>query len=431
MQSNKVTGTYYPKKVNKMCEKNKIPFTNNQIRNIIKEYPTPIHIYNERGIRNIAKRMNKAFSWCDFKNYFAVKACPNPHIIKILHSEGCGADCSSEAELVMANMAGLKNREIMFSSNNTPPKEFVQANNLGAYINIDDIENIRTLEEEKVDVDSICFRYNPGNLFVGNDIIGEPEEAKFGMTKEQLMQGYKIMKAKGVQEFGLHMMIASNETNEEHFIHVSRIAFRLIIDIKEQTGVTISFVNLGGGIGIAYHPDDRETNIEYISQGMKKAYEEIILANNHPDISIFMECGRLMTGPHGYLLSTVRQKTRKYKNFLGLDASMSNLMRPGMYGSYHHISILGKENQESTETYDITGSLCENNDKFAINRRLPNVDKGDIIIIHDTGAHGHAMGFTYNGKLRSAEVLVKENGEPQLIRRAENLNDYFATITND
>lgn len=407
----------------------KIPFTNEQIVNIIKEYPTPIHIYDEAGIRSIAKRMNKAFSWNKkFKNYFAVKACPNPHILKILSEEGCGADCSSEAELIMASQTGLKNNNIMFSSNNTPPQEFIQANNLGAYINLDDIEHIKVIEELDLNLQSICFRYNPGNIFVGNDIIGEPEKAKFGMTKEQLFQAYKIMKVKGVREFGLHTMIASNESNEEHFIHVAKIAFRLALEIKEKTGVILSFINLGGGIGIPYHPDDKEVNLEKISQGIKKAYEEILLSNNHPDLAIFMECGRLLTGPHGYLISKVRQVSKKYKKFVGLDASMSNLMRPGMYGSYHHISILGKEKKETTETYDITGSLCENNDKFAINRRLPVIEKEDIIIIHDTGAHGHAMGFTYNGKLRSAEILIKNNGEAKLIRRAETLNDYFATI---
>lgn len=408
--------------------KKKVPFSKETITKIIKKYGTPVHVYDELGMINAAKRLNKAFSWNKgFKNYYALKACPNHHILNVLKQQGNGADCSSEPELLLAEKSGMRGEDIIFSSNNTPPHEFVLAHKLGAYINLDDFEHLKVLAELKIVPETIFLRYNSGNIFLGNSIIGEPEEAKFGMTKQQLMEAYSIMKNRGTKKFGLHTMISSNELDEEHFIRVAKMLFELVLEIKKETGIIISYINMGGGLGIPYMPESSEINIEYVSKKIKKYYEELIQKNNLA-ITLFMECGRYITGPHGYLITRVRQVTNKYKTFVGVDASMSNLMRPGMYGSYHHITVLGKEKQKPTNTYDVTGSLCENNDKFAINRKLPEIKRNNIIIMHDTGAHGHAMGFTYNGKLRSAEVLVTRNKNLKLIRRAETNEDYFATL---
>ncbi|MDO8656692.1 MAG: diaminopimelate decarboxylase [Nanoarchaeota archaeon] len=413
-----------------MMPKN-LPFTQLQIEEIIRQYPTPIYIYDEKGIRESARGLQTAFSWVSpaFKNYFAVKATPNPYILEILKKEGNGADCSSLPELMLAKWVGLTEKDIMFTSNDTPAQEFKEARKMNAIINLDDITHIEFLEQHASIPELICFRYNPGASKSGNNIIGNPEEAKYGLTKEQIMDAYKIMVNKGVKRFGLHTMVASNELNPTYFIDTARMLFDLVVQISQTQGIKFEFVNLGGGIGIPYKPDQKRVNLEEISAGVKTEYEEKIVKNELHPLRIVMECGRLITGPHGYLVTTVRHVTSKHKEYVGVDASMANLMRPGIYGTaYHHISVLGKENVNADHTYDVTGSLCENNDKFAVNRQLPKVERGDIIIIHDAGAHGHSMGFQYNGKLRSAELLLKEKGKVELIRRAETVQDYFQTL---
>jgi len=411
-----------------MVEKT-LPFTKSQIEEIIEEYPTPFHIYDERGIKETARRLNKAFSWVNgFKNYFAVKALPNPYILKILKSENFGADCSSLPELILAEKVGITGEKIMFTSNDTPAKEYVKAREFGAIINLDDISHIPFLEKNAGLPELICFRYNPGPLREGNAIIGKPEEAKYGFTREQLFEGYKIMKEKGVKRFGLHTMIASNELNPDYFVDTAKMLFDLVVDITSKVGIKFEFVNMGGGIGIPYKLEQNQVDLDRVSQGVKKAYEEKIIPNGLHPLRIVMENGRMITGPNGYLVSTVLHKKEIYKNYIGLDACMANLMRPALYGAYHHITVLGKENLPLDHVYDITGSLCENNDKFAIDRKLPKIDIGDKIVIHDTGAHGYSMGFNYNGKLRSAELLLKENGTVKQIRRAETVDDYFATL---
>ncbi|HUV07379.1 MAG TPA: diaminopimelate decarboxylase [Spirochaetia bacterium] len=407
----------------------KVPFTKKQIEEIIKEYPTPFHIYDERAIRENARRLSKAFSWSKgFKDYFAVKATPNPHILKILKEEGFGADCSSLPELVLAERAGITGEDIMFSSNDTPAPEYVKAKELGAIINLDDISHIDFLARETGLPGLICFRYNPGPLRAGNAIIGKPEEAKYGFTRDQLFEGYRSVKQLDVRRFGLHTMVISNELNPQYFIETGVMLFDLVAEISEAVGITFEFVNLGGGIGIPYRPGENAVDLAVVSKGIRDAYERIILSRGLPPLRILMECGRMITGPYGYLVSRVLHKKETYKNYIGLDSCMANLMRPAMYGAYHHITVMGKENMPSTETYDVTGSLCENNDKFAIDRKLPKIEIGDTIVIHDTGAHGHAMGFNYNGKLRSAELLLKPDGSIRLIRRAERIEDYFATL---
>ncbi len=406
-----------------------LPFSKQQIEKIIEQYPTPFHIYDEKGIRDYARKFIKAFSWNPgFKEFYAIKSAPNPYLMKIMRQEGFGIDCSSIAELVLAEKLGMKGDEIMFTSNDTPAYEYKKAVDLGAIINLDDISHIEYLEKNVGLPNLVCFRYNPGALKEGNTIIGHPEEAKYGFTREQLFEGYQMLVEKGVTRFGLHTMVASNELDAAYFVETAQILFDLIVEIKQRVGIDIEFANLGGGIGIPYKPTDLPVDLEFMSQGIQKLYKEKIEGNGLKPLKIYFESGRAMTGPYGFLVSQVLHIKKTYKQYAGLDSCMANLMRPALYGSYHHITILGKEYEPQTEVYDVTGSLCENNDKFAINRKLPKVEPGDIVVIHDTGAHGHAMGFNYNGKLRSAELLLRENGDVKLIRRAETLNDYFATL---
>lgn len=411
-----------------------IPFTKRKIQEIIKTYPTPFHIYDEKAIRNNARKLYDAFSWVkSFKNYFAVKACPNPFIMKILKQEGMGADCSSLPELLLSEKAGIRGEDIMLTSNDTPADEFLKAIDLDAIINLDDSSHISFLEKILQDrgesfPDLICFRYNPGPLKKGNAIIGHPEEAKYGFTKEQLLTGYRHLKAKGIKRFGLHTMVASNELNAEYHIETAKILFNLVHEIRDKTGIEIEFVNLGGGYGIPYKPGSSRLDLYEVSRGIRTAYNQIIVPNNLDPLRIVMECGRMVTGPYGYLVSKVRHLKHIYKNYVGLDACMANLMRPALYGAYHHITVVGKEHLPENYKYDVTGSLCENNDKFAIDRNLPEIKPGDLLVIHDAGAHGFAMGFNYNGKLRSSELLLRNNGKIIEIRRLETPEDYFATL---
>jgi diaminopimelate decarboxylase len=411
-----------------MTQKN-LPFGIEKLKDIINHYPTPFHIYDEKAIRANARSLYKAFSWVPggFKNFYAVKALPNPHILRILKEEGMGADCSSLPELILARAAGIEGEELFFSSNDTPAAEYIEAEGLGAIINLDDIGHIPFLEKHAGIPQTICFRYNPGPLKEGNAIIGTPEEAKYGFTREQLYEGYKIMKAKGVNKFGLHTMVASNELNSDYFVETAQILFNLVLDLSRDLKIDFDFVNLGGGFGIPYKPEEDPVDIEYISRKIQELYKSTISDNGLKPLRIVMESGRMITGPYGYLVSTVLHRKETYKTFIGLDASMANLMRPALYGAYHHITVPGKENTP-TEICDVTGSLCENNDKFAINREIPVTQPGDLLVIHDTGAHGYAMGFNYNGKLRSAELLLKEDGTVSQIRRAETVKDYFATL---
>jgi len=414
-----------------MAEKN-LPFSKEQLENIIENHPTPFHIYDEKAIRENARKFKKAFDWNEgFKEYFAVKATPNPYLVKILREEGFGADCSSEAELELVKRVGMSGNEIMLTSNDTPVSEFSKAKEMGAIINLDDISHIEYLQKNVGLPETICMRYNPGDLKEGNLLIGHPEEAKYGFTHEQIIEGYRILKSKGVKNFGVHTMVASNELDPDYFIETAELLFNLIAEVHEKAGVVISFANMGGGIGIPYKPEQKAVDMEYVSEGIEKLYEEKITANGLKPLKLFFESGRAITGPYGYLVSKVLHLKETYKKFAGLDASMVDLMRPGMYGAYHHITVAGKENEPHTEKYDITGSLCENNDKFAIDRMLPKLEPDDIVVIHDTGAHGHAMGFNYNGKLRSAELLLRENGEVTQIRRPQTLEDYFETLDFD
>lgn len=414
-----------------MSEK-KVPFTKAQIETIASRYPTPFHLYMESGIRQNARNLIKAFSWVDgFKEYFAVKATPNPYIMKILQQEGIGADCSSLPELMLAEKCGITGENIMFTSNDTPLPEFQKAIALGAIVNLDDISHIDFLQKHTSLPDLVCMRYNPGSARTGNSIIGNPQEAKYGFTREQVFAGYRQLKNAGVKRFGLHTMIASNELNSQYFVDTAVMLFKLAAEVYRELGIRIEFVNMGGGIGIPYRPEQQAVDLSTVSNGVKNAYERIIVpANLHP-MKIYMECGRMITGPFGYLVSRVLHLKKTYKNYVGLDACMANLMRPALYGSYHHLTVLGKENDACNVKYDVTGSLCENNDKFAIDRMLPETVPGDIVVIHDAGAHGHAMGFNYNGKLRSAELLMRENGEIVQIRRAETVEDHFATLDLD
>lgn len=409
----------------------KLPFNKEQIEEIIKNHPTPFYIYDELGIRKNAKRFYKAFKWAlNFKNYFAVKACPNPYIMKILKEEGMGTDCSSVPELILSEKVGIMGEDIMFSSNNTPLQEFKKARQLEAIINLDDITHIPILEEVAGIPEIICFRYNPGPLSKnqGNMIIGKPEEAKYGMTRKQLFEAYQIMRDKGVKRFGLHTMVVSNELNINALVEIAQMLFDLVVEIYEDLSIKLEFVNLGGGIGIPYRPEQKAVNLEEFSQRVKALYREKIVKSGFDGLKILTECGRMVTGPYGYLVTRVIHKKYTYKEYIGVDACMANLMRPGMYGAYHHETVLGKENEPLTSTYDVVGSLCENNDKFAIDRKFPKIEIGDIIVIHDTGAHGYAMGFNYNGKLKSTELLLKEDCSVEQIRRAETVDDYFATL---
>ena len=412
-----------------MTEKT-IPFSAEKLAEIMAEYPTPFHIYDEKAIVANVRRLIRAFSWApSFQEYFAVKAAPTPALLELLAKEGVGADCSSLPELILADLAGIKGESIMFTSNDTPAHEFVKARSLGAVINLDDITHIDFLEKHAGMPEMISFRYNPGPLQKSsNTIIGTPEEAKYGLTHDQLLEAYRIAKEKGAKRFGLHTMVISNELNPDCFIATAQMIFNLVVEIKNKLAIDIELVNFGGGVGIPYRPEDTAVDLEYVGKGIEKAYNDTIVACGLGPLKIALELGRSITGPYGYLVAKAIHKKETYKNYIGLDACMANLMRPALYGSYHHITVIGKENAPLDHVYDVTGSLCENNDKFAINRALPKIDIGDTIVIHDAGAHGHAMGFTYNGKLRSAELLLKEDGSVQLIRRAETIEDYFSTM---
>lgn len=408
---------------------NQFPLSYEQTLTLLEKHSTPFHLYDETMIRAHARKLRQAFAWAPgFKNYFAVKALPNPFIVKILHSEGMGADCSSLAELVLAEKAGVVGEDIMFSSNNTPAEEFVAAKKLNAIINLDDISHLDFLEKTAGLSEMLSFRYNPGPLKDGNVIIGKPEEAKYGLTREQVFAAYKMAAAKGVKRFGLHTMVASNELNEEYHIETARMLFELVVEIRQKTGVRIEIVDLGGGYGTPYRPEDKELDLALVSAGIKKFYDQLIVGSDLDPLNIVLENGRMVTGPFGWLVTRVRHLKHIYRDYAGVDATMANLMRPGMYGSYHHLTVLGKEKQPHVHKYDVTGSLCENNDKFAVERMLPEIEIGDIVVIHNTGAHGHAMGFNYNGQLRSSELLRREDGQVVEIRRAETLDDYFATL---
>jgi len=400
-----------------------------QIAKIAERYPTPFHLYDEAAIRANARRLKTAFADVyGFKEFFAVKALPNPFILTILKEEGFGGDCSSLPELTLCERVGIPGEAIMFTSNDTPVEEFVTAKALGALINLDDLSHLSFLEQSAGLPELLCLRYNPGPLKKGNAIIGHPEEAKYGFTREQLFTGYRQAREKGVKRFGLHTMVASNELDPQYFVETAAMLFDLAAEINKELGLRFEFVNIGGGIGIPYRPEQEAVSYERVAAGIRAAYQERIVGNGLHPLKLFMECGRVITGPYGYLVSRVRHLKHIYKDYVGLDACMANLMRPGMYGAYHHITVLGKENRPRDRKYDVTGSLCENNDKFAIDRLLPEIEPGDLLVIHDTGAHGHAMGFNYNGKLRSAELLLRENGEVVEIRRAETEDDYFATL---
>ena len=411
-----------------MTEKG-LPLSREKLEKIIQTHPTPFHIYDEKGIRENARALKSAFSWAEgFREFFAVKACPNPHILKIMKSEGFGADCSSMAELVMSERVGITGEHVMFTSNDTPSAEYVKARQLGAIINLDDITHIDFLAKHAGLPELISFRYNPGQLREGNPIIGKPQEAKYGFTREQLFQGYRTVKDRGVKRFGLHAMIASNELNLDYHIETARLLFDLMADISKELGIRFEFVNLGGGFGIPYRPDQTAIDWQALGRGVRDVYETKVKARGLHPLKLYMESGRAIMGPYGWLVSRVLHLKHTYKDFVGLDSCMSNLMRPALYGAYHHITIVGKESMPADRAYDVTGSLCENNDKFAIDRNLPRIDEGDLLVIHDTGAHGFAMGFNYNGKLRSAELLLRTDGSVQQIRRAETLDDYFSTL---
>lgn len=409
----------------------KIPFvTKEQLEDIASRYATPFYLYDEKGIRETARRVNKAFSWNKgFKEYFAVKATPTPGILKILHEEGCGADCSSYTELLMADAVGFKGDEIMFSSNDTPAEDFQLARKLNATINLDDITHIDFLERVADIPDTVCCRYNPGGHFaIANNIMDNPGDAKYGMTREQLTEAYKRLMAKGVKHFGLHAFLASNTVTNDYYPELARILFKVAVELKEETGASIEFINLSGGVGIAYRPGQPQNDIMEIGEGVRRAYEEVLVPAGMGNVRLYTEMGRYMLAPYGALVSRVIHQKHIYKEYIGLDACAANLMRPAIYGAYHHITVMGKENAPCEHKYDVTGGLCENNDKFAIDRMLPEINIGDLVFIHDAGAHGFAMGYNYNGKLRSAELLLKEDGSVEMIRRAETPADYFATF---
>jgi len=409
----------------------KKPFiTKEQATEIIKQFPTPFHIYDEKGIRENARNLNKAFSWNKgFREYFAVKATPTPAILKILKEEGCGTDCSSYSELLMSKKCGFEAPYIMFSSNDTPSEEFAFAREVGAIINLDDITHIEILEKSCGIPETVCCRYNPGGTFsISTTIMDNPGDAKYGMTKPQIIEAYRQLKEKGVKKFGLHAFLASNTVSNEYYPTLAKILFELAVEVKNETGVEISFINLSGGVGVPYTPDKEPNDIFVIGEGVHKVFDEVLVPAGLGDISIYTELGRYMLAPFGHLVTTAIREKHIYKEYIGVDACAVNLMRPAMYGAYHHITVLGKENAPCDHKYDITGSLCENNDKFAVDRMLPEIDIGDILVIHDTGAHGFAMGYNYNGKLKSAEILLREDGSILEIRRAETVDDYFATL---
>lgn len=409
----------------------KTPFvTKAQVDEMIKKYPTPFHLYDEKGIRENARKLYQAFSWNKgFKEFFAVKATPNPTILRILKEEGCGTDCSSLTELMMSDKLGFTGDEIMFSSNDTPAEEFVLAKKLGATINLDDFTHIDFLEKTAGIPEKICCRYNPGGTFsISTTIMDNPGDAKYGMTKDQIIEAYRILKGKGVKRFGMHAFLASNTVTNDYYPVLARTLFEVAVEIKKKTGVKLDFINLSGGVGVPYTPDKEPNDILAIGEGVRKVYEEILVPAGMGDVALYTELGRFMLAPYGHLITTAIHEKHTHKEYIGVDACAVNLMRPAMYGAYHHITVLGKENEPCDHKYDVTGSLCENNDKFAIDRMLPKIDMGDVLVIHDTGAHGFAMGYNYNGKLKSAEVLLCEDGSTKLIRRAETPDDYFATL---
>jgi diaminopimelate decarboxylase len=409
----------------------KTPFvTKAQVDEMIKKYPTPFHLYDEKGIRENARKLYQAFSWNKgFKEFFAVKATPNPTILRILKEEGCGTDCSSLTELMMSDKLGFTGDEIMFSSNDTPAEEFILAKKLGATINLDDFTHIDFLEKTAGIPEKICCRYNPGGTFsISTTIMDNPGDAKYGMTKDQIIEAYRILKDKGVKRFGMHAFLASNTVTNDYYPVLARTLFEVAVEIKEKTGVKLDFINLSGGVGVPYTPDKEPNDILAIGEGVRKVYEEILVPAGMGDVALYTELGRFMLAPYGHLITTAIHEKHTHKEYIGVDACAVNLMRPAMYGAYHHITVLGKENEPCDHKYDVTGSLCENNDKFAIDRMLPKIDMGDVLVIHDTGAHGFAMGYNYNGKLKSAEVLLCEDGSTKLIRRAETPDDYFATL---
>ena len=410
----------------------KKPFvTKAQVEDIVKKYPTPFHIYDEKGIIENAKAVYDAFSWNKgFKEYFAVKATPNPVLMQILKAQGCGFDCSSLTELMLSEAVDAKGSDIMFSSNDTPAEEFVYADKLGAIINLDDFTHIDFLEKTLGKIpETISCRYNPGGVFqMSNGIMDNPGDSKYGMTKDQIIEAYKLLKDKGAKRFGIHAFLASNTVTNEYYPLLAGQLFELAVEIKEKTGVALSFINLSGGVGIPYKPDQEGNDIYAIGKGVKEQFEKILVPAGMGDTSIFTEMGRFMMAPYGALVTKAIHEKHIYKEYIGVDACAVNLMRPAMYGAYHHITVLGKENAPLDHVYDVTGSLCENNDKFAIERALPEIEKGDYLFIHDTGAHGYSMGYNYNGKLKSAELLLKEDGSVQLIRRAETPRDYFSTL---
>ena len=405
--------------------------TKAQLDAIVKDYPTPFHLYDEKGIRENIKALKEAFSWNKgFREYFAVKATPNPFLINILREYGCGCDCSSYTELMLSEAIGATGEAIMFSSNETPAEEYEYAHKLGAIINLDDITHIDFLEDTIGYIpETISCRYNPGGLFkISNDIMDNPGDSKYGMTTEQLFEAFKILKNKGAKEFGIHAFLASNTVTNEYYPMLAKILFEVAVKLQKETGVHIKFINLSGGIGIPYTPDQEPNDIYAIGRGVRKVYEQVLVPAGMGDVEIYTELGRYMMGPYGCLVTKAIHEKHTHKEYIGVDACAVNLMRPAMYGAYHHITVMGKENMPCDHKYDVVGSLCENNDKFAIDRMLPEIEKGDLLVIHDTGAHGFAMGYSYNGKLKSAEILLKEDGTAQLIRRAEKPSDYFSTF---
>lgn len=409
----------------------KIPYiTKEKAEQIAQKYPTPFYLYDEAGIRKRARLVNKAFAWNKgFKEYFAVKATPNPYILRILKEEGCGADCSSLTELQMSHAAGLTGRDVMFSSNETPAEDMQLAKKMGTIINLDDLTHVEFLEQVAGIPETICCRFNPGGHFaIANSIMDNPGDSKYGMTREQMVQAYKMLMQKGAKHFGIHAFLASNTVTNAYYPELARQLFALAVELKEETGADITFINLSGGVGISYHPEQAENDILAIGEGVRKVFEEVLVPAGMGNVSLFTEMGRFMLAPFGALVTRAIHEKHIYKEYIGVDACAANLMRPAMYGSYHHITVLGKENAELSHVYDVVGGLCENNDKFAIDRKLPEIEKGDLLFIHDAGAHGFSMGYNYNGKLRSAELLLQENGEVKMIRRAEEPKDYFATF---
>ena len=415
----------------------KKPFvTKEQLDAIAARYPTPFYLYDERGIRENARRLKAAFAWNPgFREYFAVKATPTPAILKLLHEEGCGCDCSSLTELMMSDRCGIRGEEIVFSSNNTPAEEYQLADKLGAVINLDDITHVDFLEQAIGHIpEKICCRYNPGGVFTlgqtreGFQVMDNPGEAKYGMTRAQISDAFRMLRDRGAKEFGLHAFLASNTLSNEYYPQLAKVLFQLAVELKEETGCHITFIDLSGGVGVPYLPDAPENDIAAIGEGVRRVYEEVLVPAGMGDVALYSELGRFMLAPYGCLVTRAIHEKHIYKEYIGVDACACNLMRPAMYGSYHHITVLGKENAPCDHKYDVAGGLCENNDKFAIDRMLPKIDRGDLLVIHDAGAHGFSMGYNYNGKLRSAELLLREDGSVDQIRRAETPDDYFATL---